>query len=90
MYLSHAQLKAAAAQLFEARKAGTHHCHAPRVDAKGSPVKTVVRPKRRDGRQADPIEIPHGTHDGDFLQINPQTGEIRCGACAGDLDATAS
>lgn len=88
MFLSHAQLKAAGAQLFEARKAGTHHCAAPRLDAQGSPTKTVERPKRRDGRQAAPIEIAHGAHDGDFLQINPQTGEIRCGACAGDLDAT--
>jgi len=40
-----------------------------------------------DGKQHG-VLTPHGPHGTSYIQINPETGEIRCGACAGDLDST--
>jgi hypothetical protein len=88
MFLSHEQLKQALAALHEARRQGRHTCGEPRVDAQGRGERPVQPPKRRDGRQATAFTLDYGAHGADFLQVDPVTGEIRCGACAGELDAT--
>lgn len=43
----------------------------------------------RDGNDKTNNQVAYGPHGDAFMQIDPDTGETRCGACAGDLDATA-
>lgn len=90
MFLTKQQLKAAISQLDEARRHPDkiHHCAVPRVGSDGSTARLVVRPPKRTGEKLASFTIPHGAHDADFLQVDPVTGDIRCGACAGEVEAT--
>lgn len=78
MYCSHAQLKAALAALDRARL--TVRCQEPRRDADG----------HTGFESTGGARVPYGEHGGDFLEVDPVTGAVRCGACAGTLDATAT
>ncbi len=90
MFLTKAQVKAASRALDLARQhpERRHHCAAPRTDPHGQTSRTITATARRNGSRRPPITLTHGAHDADFLQVDPETLEIRCGACAGDLDAT--
>ena len=87
MFFTIAQLKAATARLAEAKLTGAHACSQPRLDADGAGVRTVEGVRRRDQSFSMSQQVPLGEHGTDFLQIDPISGEIRCGACAGELDA---
>lgn len=54
---------------------GTFDCPASRKDANGN--------------QTFGEKVAYGTHGAAFLQIDPETNTVRCGACAGEMDATA-
>lgn len=67
MFLTHTQLIAALAAFDEARK--SFDCPAPRHDAEG---------------ETEPPDGPaYGNHNAAYLEIDPETLELRCGACAG-------
>lgn len=85
MHLTTTQLKAALAALDATRRAG-EFCLAPRLDTHGQDHREHVRVKN--GIATRSI-VSYGTHGSAFLQLDPQTLQVRCGACAGELDATA-
>ena len=72
------QLKTALAAIHAAT--GVFHCEQPRLDKSGSST----------WASHTGAAIPYGPHGVGFLQIDPATSEVRCGACAGELDATAT
>lgn len=74
MFYTATQIKAASLALDEARR--TFNCPAPRVDADGKAA------------HAHNPSLPYGEHGAAFLQVDPATLEVRCGACAGEMDAT--
>lgn len=95
MFLDAQKLFALARALHEARRSGSHACHAPRlVDGKATrfePKPFARKPagtKYPDGTTLTEvdgvrgIEVPHGPHGSDFLAIDPETGAIHCAACA--------
>ncbi len=94
MFISEAQISRMLQTLDAVRQ--TFRCEAPRHDAKGSNMRHVKKPLARKGIgdlerdqvREKGIEVPYGTHGADFLIIDPETLEVVCGACAGQLDAT--
>jgi len=103
MYLDQIALKALVNTLHEVRRTRSFFCPVQRLGPGGETDKfTVKDPKQAkklneqgllavrtgpDGKQHG-VLTPHGPHGTSYIQINPETGEIRCGACAGDLDST--
>lgn len=73
MYYTLTQIKEASRALDDSRR--TFDCQAPRRDA--------------DKQEQSSAGVPYGTHGSAFVQVDPATGAVRCGACAGALDATA-
>ncbi len=61
-------------------------CNKPRMDSRGSLSKVIRKVPRN--KSPYEIEIPYGIHGSDYLEIDPETLEIRCGACAGTIDST--
>ena len=57
-------------------------CKTPRVDEQGHSRRPL---QVRKGVTED---VPYGGHGYAYLQIDPDTLKVRCGACAGDVDAT--
>ncbi len=72
-FFTQTQLKKSLKALDVARQ--TFHCTVPRKDAEGN-------------THFNDNQVAYGRHDSAFIQVNPETGEIRCGACAGELDST--
>lgn len=68
-YLTRQALKNAVARLDEARR--TQRCDKPRTDADGKAAFVGV------GGTA----VPYGVHGAAFLEIDPESGDIRCAAC---------
>lgn len=70
------ELKEALRVLHDSKR--TFECSAARVDTDGKETFGIDTNK----------QVTYGTHGSAFAQINPETLELRCGACAGDLNAT--
>jgi hypothetical protein len=79
MFLTREQLLAALTELDDKRR--TLYCEAKLRDAEGS-VSWTSKGKTRVHKH------PYGVHGRSFLQVDHDTLEIRCGACAGELNAT--
>ena len=79
MHLTADQLKALIKILDIARQ--TFACEQPRLDAKGSETFQLT------GKTAP---VKYGTHGSGYLQVDLDTAAVRCGACAGEIDATAT
>jgi hypothetical protein len=73
MFYTLEQIKAASTALDAARQ--SFDCTEPRRDV--------------DGADESVSGVKYGTHGAAYLQVDPETGKIRCGACAGDLAAIA-
>lgn len=76
MFLTLDQLKKGLVALDVAKR--TFHCDVARVDETGA-----------EGFTVGDVTVPYGKHDADFLQVDPSTGQVRCGACAGEMSACA-
>ena len=89
MFLSKAQVKASIEALDAARRDPALACQVPRTNAAGETHWTLEKPyaKRPEHRRRR-VTLPYGTHGHDYLQIDPISLTVRCGACAGELDAT--
>ncbi|MGH9885341.1 MAG: hypothetical protein ACREBE_07420 [bacterium] len=74
MFLTHTQIRAALNAIEDAER--TFDCDVARADVDGNET-------------FGPGKVLYGTHGGAFLQVDPETGEVRCGACEGGMDATA-
>lgn len=85
MWISETQVKAAAKGLDVKRH--SFKCAAPRLDVTGSPARIVEKPQAKNPEHRK-MKIPYGAHGADFMEIDPETLSVRCGACAGTLDAT--
>jgi hypothetical protein len=57
-------------------------CHESRCDSNGRSARPLQVAR---GRIAD---VAYGEHGTDYLAVDPRSGEVRCGACHGDADAT--
>jgi hypothetical protein len=79
MYFTQTQLKKATTALSEARQ--TDLCHEPRRDANGS---ATWRNTAKD------LDVPYGEHGSAFLEIDPETLDVRCGLCAGSTQHEAT
>jgi hypothetical protein len=73
-YLTADQVKALSLALGDARR--SFDCQVPRLDATGA--------------KNSPRGVAYGTHGAAFVQVDAESGAIRCGACAGEMDATVS
>lgn len=82
MFLSRDQLRQALSALDVARTQSENWCKKQLVDNTGKATHAVAV-KRNDVQQ-----VPYGEHGHTYLTIDPETLEIHCGACKGDVDAT--
>jgi hypothetical protein len=73
MFFTADQLKTALRALDDARR--TFDCDEPRRDV--------------DGGEQSENGVSYGTHGAAYLQVDPESAKVRCGACAGDLEAIA-
>lgn len=95
MFLTPLQLKEMRAKLHEAKRDQSQHCSAP-IIKDGKDYRLEPKPKgdsarlRKQGFEVVHVDgklhvkVPLGTHDADYLGINPESGEIVCLRCNGE------
>lgn len=77
-------------KLAAARKDPAKRCAKPRTDEHGETHYNVDKPKSKSPLARDTgVDAAYGPHGVSFLAIDPDTGEVKCGACEGQIDATA-
>jgi hypothetical protein len=77
MYFTATELRESTKALHEASR--TLDCAVPRTDKDGKTERS-----KSEGKPP----VPYGTHGAAFIEIDPETKNVRCGACAGTQDAT--
>jgi len=86
MFLTLTQLKDALRIYQKATR--DFNCKVSRTDIEGRTERMKKAPPFRAGGPGSQKPCPYGPHGAAFVQVDPITHEIRCGACAGELDAT--
>jgi len=92
VFLDTEELKVLTRELDRARTDGAHFCPVPRKDALGA-LESWHKIRRRNptgGGIVTRVEpVLYGSHDADFLEVDAESGHVRCGACESGRDATA-